>query len=233
MDGNHRWARQQKVSASTGHRQGARNVRIVAEACADEGVRYLTLFAFSTENWNRPRREIELLFDLIAATIERDLEVLHERDARIVFIGDRTRFPSELQTQMHDSEEQTRNNASLDLIVALSYGGRWDLLKAAKTLARQVQSDEIELDNVDQQQFQSFLSCSDIPDPDLCVRTGGDQRLSNFLLWDLAYTELYFTPTYWPDFSHADLKAAFCDFSQRHRRYGSRSLQINQNRAKN
>ena len=222
MDGNHRWARQNHVLGAAGHRAGARNVRPVVEACADAGVQCVTLFAFSTENWSRPPREIELLLTLIRETLNRDLDALHERDARLLFIGDRIRFPSDLQEMMRDSEKLTESNSSLKLVIALSYGGRWDLVNAAKKIAIGVAKGELNLRDLDEDQFEQHLSTAGIPSPDFCIRTGGDQRLSNFMLWDMAYTEFYFTDTFWPDFGKDELIEALYDYTQRKRRFGAR-----------
>ena len=222
MDGNHRWARQRGVPSAVGYRTGARNVRPIAEACADEGVRIVTLFAFSTENWARPRSEIDLLFSLIRETLRRDLDALDERDARLVFIGDLTRFPKDLQELMRDGETRTEKNQSLSLIIALNYGGQWDLTNAARQIAKKVARGELSPDDVNESELERHLSLANVPAPDLCIRTGGDRRLSNFLLWDLAYTELYFTGTYWPDFKPSELVEALYDYTRRQRRFGER-----------
>ena len=223
MDGNHRWARQRGVPSTLGHRSGARNVRPIVEACADEGIRIVTLFAFSTENWARPRTEIDLLMALVRETLNRDLDALQERDAKLTFVGDLSRFPKDLQDLMRDSEAQTAGNTSFSLIIAMSYGGRWDLTNAAKQIARRVANGEMDPDDLDEGEFERHLSLAGIPSPDLCIRTGGDQRLSNFLLWNLAYTELFFTKTYWPDFKKSELLQAIYDYQRRQRRFGERA----------
>ena len=222
MDGNHRWARQHKLPGNEGHRHGAKNVRPVAEACADVGVKYLTFFAFSTENWHRPQPEIDLLFSLVSETIDRELQTLHERDASVRFIGDLSPFPSRLVKHMLDCQEQTSKNTSLFLNIAMNYGGRWDVVNAARRSLEEVMAREADFTDLDEKTFASYLATSCFPGPELCIRTGGDQRVSNFLLWDLAYTELHFTQTYWPDFSTEHLHAALADFTQRQRRFGSR-----------
>ncbi len=223
MDGNHRWARQRRLPSAMGHRTGAKNVRPIVEACADEGVRYVSLFAFSTENWARPPKEIELLFSLIRETLNRDLDALDERDAKLMFIGDISRFPRDLQRLLRHSERRTQDNKTLTLIIALSYGGRWDVVEAAKRIAVQAAQGELDPHSLDETEFERHLSMSDVPNPDLCIRTGGDQRLSNFMLWDLAYTELFFTDTYWPDFTQEELVEVLDDFSRRRRRFGARN----------
>ena len=222
MDGNCRWANARRLSVTKGHRAGAERVRAIAEACADFGVRQLTLFAFSTENWARPKAEIDFLIQLIKQTLRKDVDELHERDTALRFIGDRTRFPADVQLLMRNSEIRTRDNGSLVLTIALNYGGRWDLTHAAKSLARAVEQGQLDVEEIDEETFANHLSTSGFSTPDLCIRTGGDRRLSNFLLWDLAYTELYFTDTYWPDFDVDELALAFTDFRARDRRYGSR-----------
>lgn len=222
MDGNHRWARENRVPSTLGHRTGARNVRPVVEACADAGIKTVTLFAFSTENWSRPPREIELLLTLVRETLNRDLEALNERDAQLIFIGDRYRFPPDLQELMRDSEQKTANNSTLKLVIALSYGGRWDLVNAAKKIAIRVAKGELKPGDLNEDRFEQYLSTAGISSPDFCIRTGGDQRLSNFMLWDMAYTEFFFTDTYWPDFSKTELIEALYDYTKRKRRFGTR-----------
>ena len=222
MDGNHRWARQRRLPGAMGHRAGARNVRPVVEACAEHGIRCLTLFAFSTENWQRPQGEINLLMGLMRNVLENDLDELHRRDVRLRIIGDRSRFPADLQMQMNRAESLTRRNAEVTLNVAANYGGRWDITEAARAMARAVQNGRLAVEDINEQVFESFLSLSPTPTPDLCIRTGGDQRISNFLLWDFAYTEFYFTDAYWPDFGEPELARALGAFQERKRRFGCR-----------
>ena len=222
MDGNSRWAETQGLSRDEGHRAGAKNVRTIAEACADLGVRYLTLFAFSTENWDRPQDEVEFLITLIGETLDNELSELDERQTRVQFIGDRSRFPVEIQRKMWDSEERTAHHESLFLTIALNYGGRWDLAQAAKGIARAAQAGYLEPEEIDESVLAAHLSTSNLSTPDLCIRTGGERRISNFLLWDLAYTELHFADCYWPGFSTTHLVEAFDDFENRKRRFGGR-----------
>ena len=222
MDGNHRWANSKRLSIAKGHRAGAEKVRVIAEACADLGVRQLTLFAFSTENWNRPKHEVDFLIRLIYETLRKDVDELHERDTQLRFIGDLSRFPAEVQLLIKNSEWRTRNNRSLVLTIALNYGGQWDLVHAAKSLAQAVERGELKSEAIDENVLASYLSTDGLSLPDLCIRTGGDKRLSNFMLWDLAYTELYFTDTFWPDFDVDELLLAFTDFCARDRRFGTR-----------
>lgn len=225
MDGNHRWAKARHLPKTAGHRAGAKNVTPLAEACADAGITCLTLFAFSTENWARPRREVNLLMELMRGMLERDVDELNRRGVRMNIIGDRSRFAPDLQAHMDRAEALTRNNGKMHLNIAANFGGRWDIMQAARRLAREVAAgriSEAELDAFSEEQFSGYLSLGDLPAPDLCVRTGGDQRISNFLLWDFAYTEFYFTDTYFPDFDAVQLHRALDSFSERQRRFGRR-----------
>ena len=225
MDGNHRWAKSRRLPAAAGHRAGANNVKAVAQACADFGVECLTLFAFSTENWQRPRREVNLLLDLMRRVLHDDIEELNANGAQVRFVGDQRRFPDDLQELMASAERATAANQRLQLRIAVNYGGRWDIVQAARQLAQAVQAGELTPESVDEEQFASLLSLADLPPPDLCIRTGGDRRISNFLLWDFAYTEFYFTADYWPDFDEQKLALAFADFGARQRRYGQRKTE--------
>ena len=222
MDGNHRWARQRHLPGAAGHRAGARNVRPIAEACADYGVRCLTLFAFSTENWSRPRSEVRLLLDLMRNLLRKDLDELHKRNVRLNVIGDRSRFPADLQMLMKRAEATTCGNTEMTLNIAANYGGRWDIIEAARALAAAAAEGRLQPEDIDESSFAERLALGGLPPPDLCIRTGGDLRVSNFLLWDFAYTELYFTDTYWPDFDQAGLQEAFAAFDHRKRRFGCR-----------
>jgi len=222
MDGNHRWAKRRRLPGAAGHRAGAKRLREIAEACADIGVRHLTLFAFSTENWQRPSREVNLLMDLMRHVMDNDLAELHRREVRLRVIGDRSRFATDIQDKMADCEELTANNCALNLSVAVNFGGRWDILQAARQLAVAVQAGGIQPGDINEDLFRSHLSLGALPDPDLLIRTGGDHRVSNFLLWDVAYTELYFTEAFWPDFSAEELHAAVDEYASRARRFGGR-----------
>ncbi len=222
MDGNHRWAKRRHLPGAAGHRAGARNVRPVAEACADAGVEVLTLFAFSTENWHRPRREVTLLMDLMRNMLENELDEFHARGVRLRIIGDRGRFAPDLQMRMNRAETLTRDNDRLILNIAANFGGRWDIARAARALAQDVEAGRLAADSVDEHVFASYLSLGDLPPPDICIRTGGDARISNFLLWDFAYTELYFTGCFWPAFGAEELAAAINWFQERQRRFGRR-----------
>ncbi len=222
MDGNHRWAKTRHLPGAAGHRAGARRVRPVAQACADLGVRCLTLFAFSTENWGRPRREVSLLMDLMRNVLRNDIDELNEREVQLRIIGDRSRFDADLQALMTDAETRTAHNERMQLNIAANFGGRWDITEAARALARDVKAGRLDPEDVDERTFGGYLSLGDLAPPDLCIRTGGDHRISNFLLWDLAYTELYFTDAFWPDFDETSLSSALSLFLERQRRFGQR-----------
>jgi undecaprenyl diphosphate synthase len=222
MDGNHRWAKRRHLPGAAGHRAGAKNVRPVAEACADAGVEVLTLFAFSTENWHRPSREVSLLLDLMRNVLDSDIDEFNARDVRLRIIGDRSRFAPDLQMQMNRAETLTRDNGRMTLNIAANFGGRWDIVRAARQLAEDVAAGRIGPDEVDEAVFSRRLSLGGMPAPDLCIRTGGETRISNFLLWDFAYTELYFTESFWPEFNHEDLAVALAWFQERQRRFGRR-----------
>jgi undecaprenyl diphosphate synthase len=195
---------------------------LVAEACADAGVEILTLFAFSTENWQRPSREVNLLMDLMRNVLDNDIDELNQRGVRLRIIGDRERFAADLQLRMNRVENLTRDNRRMTLNIAANFGGRWDIVRAARQLAADVAAGKIAPGDVDEDSFARYLSLCDLPPPDICIRTGGDARISNFLLWEFAYTELYFTEAFWPAFSRDDLAAALAWFAERQRRFGRR-----------
>ena len=230
MDGNHRWAKARRLPRAAGHRAGAKNVAPVAEACADAGITSLTLFAFSTENWQRPSREVNLLMDLMRNMLKNDVDELNERGVKLSVVGDRSRFAPDLQMDMNRAEALTRDNDTLRLNIAANFGGRWDILQAAKRLAQDVAAGRVDaeaLAKLSEVDFASYLSLGTLShgsrdEPDLCIRTGGDQRISNFLLWDFAYTEFCFTETFWPDFDENALNEALELFSERQRRFGRR-----------
>jgi len=222
MDGNHRWAKRRRLPGAAGHRAGAKRLREIAECCADTGVRNLTLFAFSTENWQRPSREVSLLMDLMRHVMDNDLAELHRREVRLRVIGDRSRFAEDIQAKMLECETLTADNRALNLAVAVNFGGRWDIVQAVRQLALAVQAGEVAPQDIDEHCLSRHMSLGDLPEPDLLIRTGGDHRISNFLLWDIAYTELYFTEVYWPDFSAEDLRAAVAEYARRTRRFGGR-----------
>ena len=223
MDGNGRWARQRFLPRIAGHRRGLENVRSTVRACAEKGVEFLTLFAFSSENWRRPADEVSLLMQLFAIALEQEIAKLHENNIRFKVIGDLSRFESRLTQLIGDAEHLTRDNTRLTLTVAANYGGRWDMIHAVTRMLHdqpQLASGFAEADLL------PYLSLSYAPEPDLFIRTGGEQRISNFLLWQLAYTEMYFSDTLWPDFDTAALDRAVVSYQQRERRFGRTSEQL-------
>lgn len=226
MDGNGRWARQRGKHRSQGHQAGFRTTREIVEACVRRGIGSLTLFAFSSENWKRPAQEVGLLMDLFMRALKSEVSKLHENNVRMRFIGERSAFSEKLQKQMQLAEEKTQNNTGLELAIAINYGGRWDIVNAARELAQAVVDGEIMLADINVETFAERVSLSDLPDPDLFIRTGGEKRISNYLMWQLAYTELYFTDTLWPDFSDEELDRALDFYAGRQRRFGKTGEQI-------
>ena len=220
MDGNGRWAQRHGEPRHVGHRVGVRSVRKVVESCGHLGIEALTLFAFSSENWRRPRGEIRVLLELFRSTLDQELERLHENKVRIRFIGDRAQFGTALQQRLAQAERLTAENDGLTLVIATSYGGRWDIAQAAREIASAVAEGRLDPQAVGEEAVREALSVPDLPEPDLFIRTGGEQRLSNFRLWQIAYAELHFTDTLWPDFSDQDLAAALEDYASRCRRFG-------------
>ena len=228
MDGNGRWARKRHLPRHAGHREGVKAVRRVVEACKLKGVEALTLFAFSSENWRRPQQEVGLLMELFLHTLKKEVNRLDRNGVRLRFIGDRSAFPAKLQALMDAAEAQTAPNTELTLTVAANYGGRWDIAQASRRLAERVAAGELQPADVDEDALAAHLSLADLPEPDLFIRTGGEQRISNYLLWQLAYTELYFTDTLWPAFDAEAFEAALQSFSGRQRRFGRTGEQVEQ-----
>jgi undecaprenyl diphosphate synthase len=226
MDGNGRWARSRGMPRVAGHRASVKVVRKIVEECAERKVRYLTLFAFSSENWRRPADEVGVLMGLFLDAVVREVADLHRNQVRLRFIGDRESLGAELRQRMQDAEVLTGSNSGLGLMVAVAYGGRWDIAQACRSLAADAAAGKVAVAEICEQQIGARLALGAIPDPDLLIRTGGEQRISNFLLWNLAYTELYFTDALWPEFSPAHLQAAFDYFGQRERRFGKTSAQL-------
>jgi undecaprenyl diphosphate synthase len=220
MDGNGRWAEARGLARHAGHKEGVRPVRMCIEECARRGVSALTLFAFSSENWQRPTIEVTTLMQLFLDAMDREVAELHKNKVRLRFIGDRHALSIKLQARMAASEALTAQNPGLKVQVAVSYGGRWDIVQAARRLAAEVASGALSVDAIDEARFARELQLGDLMDPDLFIRTGGDQRISNFLLWNLAYTELYVCKDLWPDFDTAQLEAALAAFAGRERRFG-------------
>jgi len=222
MDGNNRWAKSRDLPVRSGHRFGAEAAREVVNSCLARNIKYLTLFAFSSENWLRPKREVQDLMALFLTVLKRkEIRQLHRRNVRLEFIGNRSSFPQKLQDNMREVEELTHNNTGMTVIVAADYGGRWDIANAFTNIVGKVSSGELSADAIDVDLLHQHMSSSSYPDPDFCIRTGGERRISNFLLWQFAYTELYFSDCYWPDFDDVQFQIALDDFAKRQRRYGS------------
>ncbi len=226
MDGNGRWANKRGLPRIAGHRQGLESVRAVVKRCADRGVRYLTLFAFSSENWRRPPTEVNLLMDLFTNALESKARRLHENQVRLRVVGDLSRFRSRIRMLVQRAETLTQDNRSLNLTIAANYGGRWDIEQACAAVCRKVAAGELSQEDVTSATIEAHLSTRFLPEPDLFIRTGGEQRISNFLLWQLAYTELYFTETLWPEFDDAAFDEALASFARRQRRFGQTGEQV-------
>ena len=220
MDGNGRWAQKRLLPRSAGHKKGAENVKVIAKAANKLGVKYLTLYAFSTENWNRPKDEVDTLMSLLREYLHSDFQELHENNVRILFIGERYMLDDDIVKAMENLEKQTAQNTGLTLCFAISYGARQEMLQAVKNLACLLKKGDISESDVDIQTFSDMLYTKNIPDPDILIRTGGEFRISNFLLWQLAYTELFFSQTQWPDFDEKELESIVTQFKSRERRYG-------------
>ena len=226
MDGNGRWAKQHGKPRVFGHRNGVKAVRETTEAAAELGIKYLTLYAFSTENWKRPKMEVNALMTLLVETIKNEIETLNKNNIRLHAIGDIAKLPEKSYTALQKGIESTKNNQRMTLILALNYSAKWEILEAARQLALQAKSGLLQPDAIDEDIFASALSTKGIPDPELLIRTSGESRISNFLLWQIAYSELYFTPTLWPDFRKDHLYQAIIDFQHRERRFGKISEQL-------
>ncbi len=220
MDGNRRWARAKGLPAAVGHKKGAEAVQGIVRAAADLGIRYLTLYAFSTENWQRDKSEVDALMDLLRQYLKSELKEIQENGVRILFIGERTMLAPDIVEQMNKIEHDTGANDKMTLCIALSYGSRLEIVNAVRKIASLAQKGDISAAEIDEKMFSDMLYTKDIPDPDLLIRTGGEQRISNYLLWQLAYTELYFSPTPWPDFGKKELTGIVAEFNSRERRYG-------------
>ena len=226
MDGNGRWAKQKGNERIFGHKNGVRAVRETVEAAAELGVEYLTLYAFSTENWNRPRTEIDALMSLLVNSLDKEIDNLMENNIRLAAIGDIETLPNRVRSHLGDAILKTSLNTGMTLTLALSYSARWEILDALKSIARKIEDGELNAGDISCDHFTEQLQTCDMPDPELLIRTSGEYRISNFLLWQIAYTELYFTHTLWPDFSKEDLYEAICNFQNRERRFGKISEQV-------
>ncbi len=227
MDGNGRWARKRGSHRIFGHQNAITAVRQTIEGAGELGVEYLTLYAFSKENWCRPQEEIDALMELMVSSIDSETGTLIENNVRLLVIGDMESLPQVIVDKLIDVIDRTSKNTGLTLIVALSYGARWEIARAARLVAEDVSSGKLGKEEIDEELFKRYLTTSDIPDPELLIRTSGEYRLSNFLLWQLAYAEMYFTPTLWPDFRKEHLYSAILDFQKRERRFGKTSEQLN------
>ena len=228
MDGNGRWARARLLPRYVGHREGVKSVRRVVEACLDKDIKALTLFAFSSENWRRPSEEVSLIMDLFIHALKKEVVALNRNGVRLRFIGDRTAFSDNLCALIAAAEEETRDNSDLDLVIAANYGGQWDITRAVQTLAERVAAGELQSQDITTGMLASEVCLADLPPPDLFIRTGGEQRISNFLLWQLAYTELYFSDVLWPAFDGQRLDEALAWYANRQRRFGRTGEQVEQ-----
>ncbi|WP_305908336.1 isoprenyl transferase [Methylomarinum sp. Ch1-1] len=226
MDGNGRWAQRRMMPRVMGHRAGVKTVRKVVEYCAEQKIEVLSLFAFSSENWRRPKGEVNTLMELFMATLQSEVDKLDENDIRLRIIGEKTAFSDKLQAKIADAEAQTRDNKGLTLVIAANYGGRWDITQAFRQITAKIAAGELQADDLTEELIGQHLSTADLPEPDLFIRSGGEQRVSNFLLWQLAYTEFYFTPALWPDFDQALLADAIDSFKRRQRRFGHTGEQV-------
>jgi undecaprenyl diphosphate synthase len=226
MDGNGRWAKQHGKPRVFGHKNGVTAVREVTEAAAELGVEYVTLYAFSTENWKRPKLEVGALMRLLVETLSKEIETLNKNDIRLKAIGDLSKLPDITHKALLDGIAKTQHNKRMTLVLALNYSGRWEITEAAKRLSEQIKSGELAPEDINQDTLGGHLSTKGMPDPELLIRTSGETRISNFLLWQIAYAELYFTPTYWPDFRKAHFYQAIIDYQRRERRFGKTSEQL-------
>ncbi len=229
MDGNGRWAKEKGQDRLYGHFHGVESVRNIVEGCAELGIGYLTLYAFSTENWDRPKNEVDGLMELLVDTIRKEVSILNKNNIRLHVIGDKQMLPEYAQNELQEALDMTSHNTGLNLVMALSYSSRWELVNAVKQIAVDVKEGKVDPDSIDQNTVQKYLATSEFPDPELMIRTSGEYRISNFLLYQLAYAELYFTNTRWPDFRKENLYEAIIDFQNRERRFGKTSDQLSPN----
>ncbi|VAW93371.1 Undecaprenyl diphosphate synthase [hydrothermal vent metagenome] len=228
MDGNGRWARKRLLPRVAGHKSGVKVVRNIVQYCAKHSIGALTIFAFSSENWKRPKKEVGSLMELFFTALEKEVKSLNENNVCMQFIGDRTVFSKKLQNKISSSEQLTQSNSGLKLSVAANYGGRWDITNAAKQLVNDIEQGKLSKEDINEESLSQRMSLNLLPEPDLFIRTGGEERISNFLLWQLAYTELYFTKTLWPDFTEVEIEKAIQNYIQRQRRFGHTGEQVDQ-----
>ncbi len=226
MDGNGRWAEKHKKHRTFGHREGVHSVRDIVESCGQLGVKYLTLYTFSTENWKRPKTEVTLLMKLLIKSLRTETDKLHENNVRLTAVGNLSVLPESVLRELNDAMEKTKYNKHMTLVLALSYSGRWDVLNAVKKIASEYKRTNLKLEDITEKFFSDNLVTKSIPDPDLLIRTGGEERISNFLLWESAYTELYFEERFWPEFRRNALYEAIREFQKRERRFGLTSKQV-------
>ena len=226
MDGNGRWAESRGLMRFEGHTAGIASVKTVIKCCLDSKIPVLSLFAFSSENWLRPESEVDFLMQLFLQTLETEVNQLHENKICLRFTGDRQGLSAAIREQMHHAEQLTAENDALTLNLALNYGGRWEIVRAARRIAEDIKAGNLEIDTINEQSFEQYLATFGLPDPDLFIRTSGEWRISNFFLWQLAYTELYFSQTLWPDFTKEEFEKALANYQERERRYGKTSQQI-------
>jgi undecaprenyl diphosphate synthase len=220
MDGNGRWAKNKGAARIFGHRNAIEAVRQVIEGAGELGVKFLTLYAFSTENWSRPKEEVDALMELLVNTLQKEISSLNKNNVRLGTIGDTEQLPIDCRENLKEAIEETKNNNGLNLLIALNYSGRWEILKAITKISEKVKDGMIAPSEINESLFNQYLQTKDIPDPELLIRTSGEMRISNFLLWQIAYTELYITPKLWPDFRKEDLYEAICEYQKRERRFG-------------
>lgn len=221
MDGNRRWAKENNLPSAIGHKKGVDSLKTAVQSCHKFGIKYLTVYAFSTENWNRKPEEVNFLMELFAQTIKNELKELNENNVILNFIGDLTKLNSKLQKILNDAVETTKNNTGVNLQIAFNYGSRDEMVNAVKMISKKVLNNEISLDEISEKTISDELYTSNMPDPDLLIRTGGEMRISNYLLWQIAYSELLITPQYWPDFNENSMSDAVLEFNHRQRRYGA------------
>lgn len=226
MDGNGRWAQQRGELRVFGHQNGVQSVRETAEAAAELGVRYLTLYAFSTENWNRPKEEVNALMHLLVITINNEIKTLNDNNIRLRAMGNLHCLDQKVKEELNQALDKTSHNKRMDLVLALSYSGRWEIVEAVRAMAKEVKAGRLNENKITEKLISSYMNLPEIPDPELLIRTSGEYRISNFLMWQTAYTELYFTPKLWPDFRKYDLYEAIVNYQQRERRFGKTSEQI-------
>lgn len=233
MDGNGRWAKEREEDRIYGHHEGVVSVREIVNGCAELGISYLTLYAFSTENWNRPKHEVDALMELLVNTIRKEVDELKKNNVRLHVIGDFESLPAICQKELNEAKDITATNTGLNLILALSYSARWEITEAAKKIAADVKAGKVQEQDIDDKLYHNYLTTAAYPDPELMIRTSGEYRISNFLLYQLAYAELYFTNTHWPDFRKPQLYEALLNYQQRERRFGKTSEQIQTNSPQN